>query len=351
MENRRHARAGLTRRATSERAPRPPAPRLLFCLALLASAVLCPAPRAARAQPAGVGSLAGDLRVDEKRAGGMKPLTYDVILYYLDGRVHSRQKVAGGGRYRFFSVPPGEYDVAVESDSQEVARLRVNIGPSGLMQDIELEWKAERAGGREPVRKQTVSAADFYERPAATQSNFGKAQAALDKKNYEQAEALFKQVIAADAADFQAWTELGTTYMLQGKAGDAEKAYARAAEARPSFFLAQLNLGRARTAQKKFEAAVEPLERAAELQPASADANFLLGEAYLQVKKGSKAVPRLNEAARLGRAEAHLRLATLYNAAGLKERAAAEYEQFLAKSPDHPERKKFEQYISENKKR
>ena len=86
------------------------------------------------------------------------------------------------------------------------------------------------------------------------------------------------------------------------------------------------------------------------LQPPSADANLLLGECYLQIKKGSKAVPLLEEAARLGRPEALLRLATLYDHAGMKDRAAAEYEQFLAARPDYPDRKKLEQYIKENKK-
>ncbi len=61
----------------------------------------------------------------------------------------------------------------------------------------------------------------------------------------------------------------------------------------------------------------------------------------------------LNEAIRLdpvGKAEAHLRLAALYNAARMRDKAAAEYEQFLAKKPDYPEKKALEQYIRENKK-
>ena len=49
-------------------------------------------------------------------------------------------------------------------------------------------------------------------------------------------------------------------------------------------------------------------------------------------------------------AEAHLRLAALYHGAGLKDKAAAEYEQFLKKKPDYPDRKKLEQYIVQNKK-
>ena len=123
---------------------------------------------------------------------------------------------------------------------------------------------------------------------------------------------------------------------------------------RPSFGLALLNLGRLRLTQKKFDEAVEFLSKAVEAQPQSAAANYYLGEAYLQMKKGSLAVVYLNEAIRLdpvGRADAHLRLALLYNAVGLKDKAAAEYESFLAARPDYPDRKKLEQYISENKKK
>ena len=48
-------------------------------------------------------------------------------------------------------------------------------------------------------------------------------------------------------------------------------------------------------------------------------------------------------------AEAHLRLAVLYHGAGMKDKAAAEYEQFLKKKPDYPNRKTLEQYIAKNK--
>jgi tetratricopeptide (TPR) repeat protein len=179
---------------------------------------------------------------------------------------------------------------------------------------------------------------------------FLKAQEAVDHKHYPEAVTLFRQIVDADAQDFQAWSELGTAYLLQEKPEDAEKAYRRATEVRPTFTLAFLNLGRTLVMQKKFEAATEPLARAVELQPGSADANFLLGESYLMLKKGSKAVGYLGEAAKLGRYEAHLRLATLYNAAGMKDKAVAEYEEFLKKQPAYPDRKKLEQYIEANKK-
>jgi tetratricopeptide (TPR) repeat protein len=77
----------------------------------------------------------------------------------------------------------------------------------------------------------------------------------------------------------------------------------------------------------------------------------LLGESYLQSKKGSKAVIYLNEAITLApieKAEIHLRLAALYNAAGAKDRAIAEYKSFLEKVPNHAERKNIEKYIRDN---
>ena len=332
-----------------------PAPRgrAGFCYRpVLLTALLALACAPALAQRGG-NTLYGDVKVDDTKVEGLKPMGFDIILYYLDGRVHARQRVSNNGRYRFFGVRNGEYDLVVELETQEVARLRISVGTSGaaadVRQDIELEWKGS-AGGGGPAKKQTVSAADFYERPAVNRGAFEKAQEALSRKEYDRAVKLLRQVTEADAGDFQAWTELGTAYLFQDTHGEAEKAYERALAVRPTFFLAMLNLGRARAAQKKFEESLAPLAGAVGAQPQSAEANLLLGEVYLQIKKGSQAVGYLNEAARLGRAEAHLRLAALYNNAGLKERAAAEYEQFLAKEPKHPEREKLEKYVREHKK-
>ena len=105
-------------------------------------------------------------------------------------------------------------------------------------------------------------------------------------------------------------------------------------------------------AKKNNEGAIEPLEAALKANPQSAMANYFLGEAFLALKKGSKAVGYLNEALRLdpvGMADAHLRLGSLYNLAGYKDRAALEYEQFLQKKPDYAERKRLEEYIQANK--
>jgi tetratricopeptide (TPR) repeat protein len=332
-------------------------PSLLSLLArlrlpiLLTFALLLAAGTSARVFAQGGITLYGDIKVDERNAQGSSLGSLTVILYQLGGAtIVGRQTVPANGRYRFTNLRAAEYELAIEVQTAEIARIHVSVAGrpgSDFQQDLEFEWK-----GNAPVPNKpgTISAADVYKRSSSNQSLFEKAQQAIDKKNYEEGVTLFKQIVDGDKEDFQAWTELGTAYLMTDKKSEAEKAYQRAVDTRPTFALALLNLGRVRVSQKKYEEAIATLTRLLELQPESPDGNYLLGEAYLQIKKGSKAVPYLDKAAQIGRPEAHLRLATLYDAAGLKDRAAHEYEEYLRKQPNDPARKKLEKYITENKK-
>jgi tetratricopeptide (TPR) repeat protein len=198
-----------------------------------------------------------------------------------------------------------------------------------------------------------ISVADRYDRPAKTATIFSKAADAVKNKQYDQAISLLRQVVEIDAADFPAWSELGTVYFIQKNYAEAEKAFLQAIAKHPEYAIALISLGRLRIVQKNFDGAIEALTQAVKVLPTSPQANYFLGEAYLQIKKGSLAVGCLNEALKLdpvGMADAHLRLATLYNAVGMKDKAAAEYEQFLKKMPDHPDKKKLQDYITANKK-
>ena len=298
-------------------------------------------------------AIFGDLKVDESNVAGLKPIRFDVILCSEAGMRLSYQTVSPNGRYRF-SVSSGIYYIVVELESVEVGRVRVDmLSPMVItyQKDIELAWRA-KPGVEKKVRPGVVSAADVYQRTPVTDKLFARAEQAFDKKDYNQAASLFQQILSLDAGDYQSWTELGNIHLIQQSSAEAEKAYARAIEIQPAYLLALVDLGRLRLALKNYDGAIEVLGRALIVKPDSAEANFQLGEALLQIKKGSKAVGYLSEALRLdpqGMAEAHLRLAALYHGAGMKDKAAAEYEQFLKKRPDYPERKKLEQYIAANK--
>ena len=330
---------------------------LLHALALLLTVSLCVSTQAQdRKTQLGIGGgsyiLFGDVSVDEGKDKEKKPLVYELLLNNIGGTPAGRQYVNGGGRYQFINLAPGQYELVILLDHEEVGRTRVEIlsgGSERVRQDVELAWKGNAA----PAKPSSISAADFYKRSDANEKLFVKARQATDQKRYDDAIITLRELVTADPNDFQAWVELGTMYLFKQDYEESEKAYVKSVAVRPQFFLAQMNLGRLRVIRKNFDGAIEPLTAAVTLQPTSADANYYLGESYLQIKKGSKAVGYLNEAIKLdpvGKADAHLRLATLYNAVGMKNLAATEYAEFLKKKPNYPDRKKLEDYIAANKK-
>jgi hypothetical protein len=111
--------------------------------------------------------LFGDLLVDEgkdqAKKSQAKPLLYEVVLNNRGERPAGRQYVNAGGRYQFINIAPGQYDLVVLLDHQEVARIRVEIlaGPAQerIRQDISLAWKSTA-----PAKATSVSAEDFYQR-------------------------------------------------------------------------------------------------------------------------------------------------------------------------------------------
>jgi tetratricopeptide (TPR) repeat protein len=311
-------------------------------------------PAHAWAQTGGGHILFGDLKVDESKAPNLQPQTFQVMLCNLSGEILFRQTVSAGGRYRFLDVSNGDYYLVVEMGNEEVARIQLLIMEkfkTDIRHDIELAWQPGQLMQSKKISG-VISARDFYKRDKDNAGRLEDALAASRQKDYKRALSLLDAVVSADPRDLEAWTELGTAHFMLGNYREAEKCYRRSLAERPSYPLALLNLGRLHMAQKNFQAAVETLEQLIILEPGFPDVHSLLAESYLQIKKGSKAEVHFKEALRLdpgGQADAHLRLAALYNAAGYKNLAAAEYEQFLAKRPNYPEKKKLQDYIRQNK--
>jgi tetratricopeptide (TPR) repeat protein len=324
---------------------------LSIVLVLLLAALEVQGQRGVTPRAGGTHYVYGDIKVNQGQATG-KPISLDLILFNEYGNAISRQRVSSNGRYRFIDLADGRYEIVVEFESNEITRIKVDFSSplkTDVQQDIELQVR-DLSGA---VKPGVISAADRYDRGAKTASIFSRASEAIENKHYDVAISLLRQIVETDPADFQAWVELGTAYFAEKNFDEAEKAYTQGLKRKPDNPVALISLGRLRIAQKNFDAAIEVLTQAVKVQPTSPQANYFLGEAYLQVKKGSLAVGYLNEAIKLdpvGMADAHLRLATLYNAAGMKDKAVAEYEQFLKQRPDDADRKKMEKYITENKK-
>ena len=208
------------------------------------------------AAQAGGHTLFGDIKVDESQASGSTPLSLYVLLYSEGGELLLRQTVPVNGRYRFLSLRDGRYDVVVEFENVEIARVRVYVNSpfkTDFRQDIELELRESSRIARSGV----ISAADIYSRSAANVTLFSKANKASEKKNYDQAISLLRQIVESDPADFPAWQELGTMYFIEKNFAEAEEAYTQALKTHTNYALALISLGRLRIARKNFGGAIE----------------------------------------------------------------------------------------------
>ena len=304
--------------------------------------------RAATGLPIQIGQSAvfGQVTLKKLSSDEIKP-TLNVVLLE-GGSQLERVQPNDAGWYRFNKFPRGSATLVVELNNNEVARMVVTIGASRLIrQDFELDWAEAKRLGLTGV----VTAKESYPRSPETAKAFDAAMKNLKDKNLDKAASGLKEIIAKDPKDYVAWTELGTIYFKKENYNDAEACYFKAIEQKKDYLIALLNLGKLYIAEKKADDAVLVLSNAVKDNADSADVQQYLGEAYLLAKKGSLAVTHLNEAIKLApieKAEVHLRLAALYDAAKLKDRASAEYKAFLAKKPDYPEKGQLEKYIAEN---
>ena len=106
--------------------------------------------------------LFGDIKVDERDATGSAMATFQVLLYAESGSLLMRQTVPGNGRYRFLDLRNGRYEIVIEYENREIARVAVSVNSpfkTDFRQDIELQWKGTPSNTKPTV----ISAAQFYQ--------------------------------------------------------------------------------------------------------------------------------------------------------------------------------------------
>lgn len=287
----------------------------------------------------------GRITVKGVRSGTKPPKI--TVIFSDSGQPAVRQNVDASGNY-CFKRTSGDGTLVVEVGAVEVARKSVPaFGPAQQREDFEV-----LADPSPPAAPPGVVSAKFsHPHNEKTIELYKHAAEAERNKDIEKAIEFLKQIVSNDPADFIAWAKLGTLHFERNTFADAESAFRKSLELRVDYTTAWINIGKMRFAQKQYESAIEIFKHAVSLEPTSARAFQLLGEAYLQARKGTLAVEALSEAIRLdpiGMAECHLLMARLYDLAGAKHLASKEFKAFLVKIPDHPDKKKFEKYITDN---
>lgn len=273
-----------------------------------------------------------------------------VTIIFEDGQQSTTRLAVGkSGNYCFKrKTSSGTGTLIIEVNGIEAARRTLtSFGSAQQREDFEIYSTQSQKAPPPGV----VSAKFSHPANPKTVELYKKAAEAENKKNINQAIEHLKQIVAVDAADFIAWAKLGVLYAEKNSLAEAEAAFRKSLELKIEYTPAWIHVGKIRVAQKQFEAAIEIFKHATTLEPTSARAFQLLGEAYLQARQGSLGAQALNEAIRLdpiGMAECHLQLAHLYQLAGAKKLASREYKIFLTKVPNHPDKKKFEEFIKNN---
>src|SRR5882724_4355771 len=94
---------------------------------LLAVGVIVLLSPGALSQGAGSNTLYGDLKVDESKVTGLKPISFEVVLTGRNLSAIGRQTVTNNGRYRFENLANGTYYISVRLDNSEIANVRVTL--------------------------------------------------------------------------------------------------------------------------------------------------------------------------------------------------------------------------------
>ncbi len=165
---------------------------------------------------------------------------------------------------------------------------------------------------------------------------FAQAVQAHQANRLEEAESLYRQVVALDPGQAEAWSYLGVVSQQKGAGAEAIEAFGRAVALRPGSADFVNNLGIAYLKQENFEAAGRQFEKAIALNPWLAQAHYNLGLVLRKQKKPMKAMACFRQAIALvpKYGNAYLSLGNLLTDYGMYDEAAAEFRNLLSFAPN-----------------
>lgn len=153
----------------------------------------------------------------------------------------------------------------------------------------------------------------------------GQAVLALQTQHYEEAESVFKRLVAAHPNEPGVHFLYGA-YLMQLHPSDAVPELQRELEISPSHVLARVRLAQQMIAQNDFDRALALAEQAIKLEPKRASAHMLAGEALIAKGNAADGIKELETARAGDRASSrtHWDLLRAYTAAGRKDDANRE---------------------------
>ena len=242
------------------------------------------------------------------------------------------------GEFRFRSLAPGDYTLAVVRDGLGEVRRTVVVSPSlaDARGVVATEIAFSEGDAAFSKRHAMVSVSRLGVAPDAADL-YQQARELLARQEVVGAVRLLRRAVerAPDFAD--AWNSLGVLAFQSGDVREAERCYRQAVQADREAFDAVLNLGALLLRTARASEALEYNLRAVEDHPRDAAANAQLGMNYFHLGRFEEAEPYLAAAKRLdpaNQAQPQLFLAEIYRQRGEAAAAVRELQELAALRPD-----------------
>ncbi len=278
--------------------------------------------------PLSSGSISGIVRTSD----GQPAHDVRIEVRNLDnGRVTSSTYTSPNGSFEVMNLPAGAYEVhAIAGLNDTLERVELRSGESFVTLRLPQPDGAQAGEGGS-----TVSVVQFRV-PSKARDAFHKAEKAMDKQKYAEAEKLVNKALEIFPTYADALTLRALLRMDARRTPEALQDLQQAIHDDPNCALAYVVMGAALNQSSRFDDAVRPLERGISLNPASWQAYFELGKAFLGKGDFPTAIRNLDRAEQMAPdSYAPLHLAKAHALLGLRSYADAmsELEKYLERDP------------------
>lgn len=234
----------------------------------------------------------------------------------------------GGGRFRFANLPRGYYRVVLNVPGYQPAQQDA---------DLQVVFRASLFFDLATEKPASIILLDVIDAraPAAARDEMIRGREALSRKNQQQAVDHLEKAVAAYPDFYEAHLLLGTAFMDEREWKKAEGAFQRAVELKAGSAAAMLALGEVYWRENRYDEAEKTLLDGLKLDDKSWHGHFTLARLYWDRGIIAKAGPAIGRTLQLKPdfAEAHLLAGNILLKINQRERALAEYQEYLKLEP------------------
>jgi tetratricopeptide (TPR) repeat protein len=258
-------------------------------------------------------------------------------------RMVDSQRLSLHGRFEFYSIPHGNYEVRVTDDAGTVLRrtfVMVASGPAFVQLDLPGRPREDR-----PVSGFVSVTALRHKPPARARREYERAWKAHDKGDIAKEIESLRKAVAIDPAYAEAYNALGVAYLTVGKRQEAYDTFAAGVHLDAASPILQSNLALAHVALGRFADAEKPARTSLRLNPAANNTRFVLGIALAGQRRDDQETLDTLAAAAREYPQARLLAAHVLVRLGEKTRAVTELKKYLSSGIDR-DRQDVENWVA-----